>query len=75
MLRSSVFRAVAHCFPALSLVVFDSARLALLAARSQKHAGCRKRRADDSTRWMMAALSRVFLWRDALVNVKPDALI
>jgi hypothetical protein len=31
----------------------------------------RPRRADDSTRWMMATLSRMFQWRDALVNVKP----
>ena len=33
------------------------------------------RRADDSTRWMMATLSRMFPWRDALVHVKPDTLI
>ena len=33
------------------------------------------RRAEDSTRWVMATLSRVFQWRDALVNVKPDTLI
>jgi hypothetical protein len=33
------------------------------------------RRADDATRWMMVTLSRMFPWRDALVNVKPDALI
>jgi len=32
-------------------------------------------RADDSTRWLMATLSRVFHWRDALVVVKPDTLI
>jgi putative transposase len=35
----------------------------------------RPRRAEDSTRWVMASLSRVFQWRDALVNVKPDTLI
>ena len=35
----------------------------------------RPRRADDSTRWMMATLSQMFQWRDALVNVKPDTLI
>ena len=35
----------------------------------------RPRRADDSTRWMMATLSRMFQWRGALVNVKPDTLI
>ena len=35
----------------------------------------RPRRADDSTRWMIAALSRMFEWRDALITVKPDTLI
>jgi hypothetical protein len=33
------------------------------------------RRADDATRWMMATLSRMFPWRDALWSAKPDALI
>jgi hypothetical protein len=33
------------------------------------------RRADDATRWMMAALSRMFPWGNSLVNVKPDTLI
>jgi putative transposase len=32
-------------------------------------------RADDSSRWMMATLSRMFPWRGALVNVKPDTLM
>jgi putative transposase len=35
----------------------------------------RPRRADDSTRWMMATLSRLFPWRDALVNVKANTPI
>jgi len=35
----------------------------------------RPRRAADSTRWMVATLGRMFPWRDALVNVKPDTLI
>src|ERR1700726_1907552 len=35
----------------------------------------RPRRADDSTRWMIATLSRMFQWRGALVNVKPDTLL
>ena len=35
----------------------------------------RPRRAKDSTRWLMATLSRFFAWRDALVNVKPDTLV
>ena len=35
----------------------------------------RPRRADHSTPWTMAALSRMFAWRDALVNFKPDTLI
>jgi putative transposase len=30
------------------------------------------RRAHDSTRLMMVILGRMFSWRDALVNVKPD---
>jgi transposase InsO family protein len=32
-------------------------------------------RANDATRWVMAALSLWFEWRDALVVVKPDTLI
>jgi putative transposase len=32
-------------------------------------------RADDSTRWMMAALSRLFTWRGALVAVQADTLV
>ena len=32
-------------------------------------------RADDATRWLMAAVSRLFDWRMALVVVKPDTLI
>jgi len=33
------------------------------------------RRGDDSTRWVMAALSQWFAWRDALVNVQADTLL
>ena len=32
-------------------------------------------RADDSTRLIMVILGRLFAWRDALVNVKPDTFI
>lgn len=35
----------------------------------------RPRRADASTRWMMAALSQYFAWRDALVSVQADTLL
>ena len=35
----------------------------------------RPRRANHSTRWIMATLSRMFPWRNALVNVKPNTLI
>lgn len=35
----------------------------------------RPRRADASTRWMMAALSQWFAWRNALVNVQADTLL
>jgi putative transposase len=31
--------------------------------------------AEDSARWLMARLSRLFDWRSALVVVKPDTLI
>jgi putative transposase len=33
------------------------------------------RRAGDATRWIMATLSQMFTWRDALWDVKPDTLI
>jgi transposase InsO family protein len=91
MSSSSVFRAVAHCFRTLSLVVFDLFRLALLAAHSRtalaaenlflrkqlalfQERKAKPRRADDSTRWVMATLSRLFPWRAALVNVEPNTL-
>src|SRR5258705_12034 len=32
-------------------------------------------RANDATRWLMAAVSRLFNWRMALVVVKPDTFI
>ncbi len=35
----------------------------------------RPHRAEDSARWLMAHLSRLFDWRSALVVVKPDTLI
>ena len=50
--------------------LFLRKQLALFQERQVK-----PRRADDSTRWVMATLSRMFEWRDALWNVKPDTLI
>jgi transposase InsO family protein len=50
--------------------LFLRKQLALFQERKVK-----PRRADDSTRWMMGGPSRMFLWRDALWNVKPDTLI
>jgi len=35
----------------------------------------RPRRADAATRWMLAALSQWFAWRNALVNVQADTLL
>ena len=49
--------------------LFLRKQLALFLERKAK-----PRRADDSTRWVMATLSRFFPWRGALVNVKPDTL-
>ena len=50
--------------------LFLRKQLALFQERQRK-----PHRADDSTRWLMACLSRVFHWRDALLVVKPDTLI
>ena len=45
--------------------LFLRKQLALFQERQVK-----PRRANDSTRWMMATLSRMFPWRDALVKSK-----
>src|SRR5882724_7001822 len=91
MSRSLVFRAVAHCFRTLSLVVFDLVRLAFLAAHSRSALAAenlflrkqlalvqerkvKPRRADDSTRWVMATLSRIFQWR-AWCSIRPVWLV
>ena len=50
--------------------LFLRKQLALFRERKVK-----PRRADDPTRWTMATLSRIFPWRDALVNVKADTLL
>jgi hypothetical protein len=79
--NSDRFRAAAHCFRTLSLVVLDLVRLASLAAHSRSALAAenlflrkqlalfqerkiKPRRADDSTRWLMVTLSRMFPWRD-----------
>ena len=49
--------------------LFLRKQLALFQERKVK-----PRRADDSIRWMMATLSRMFPWGNSLVNVKPDTL-
>ena len=50
--------------------LFLRKQLALFQERKVK-----PRRADDATRWLMATLGHMFLWRNALLNVKPDTLI
>ena len=50
--------------------LFLRKQLALFQARKVK-----PRRANDSTRWVMGTISRMFPWRGALVNVKADTLI
>jgi transposase InsO family protein len=50
--------------------LFLRKQLALFQERKVK-----PRRADDATRWMMVALSHLFPWRGALVNVKPNTVI
>src|SRR5215813_1915789 len=50
--------------------LFLRKQLALFQERKVK-----PRRAHDSTRLIMVILSRLFVWRDALVNVQPDTFI
>ena len=50
--------------------LFLRKQLALFQERKVK-----PRRANDANRWLMATLGRMFQWRNALVNVKPDSLI
>src|SRR5215813_12058609 len=50
--------------------LFLRKQLALFQERKAK-----PRRANDATRWSMATLARMFQWRNALVNIKPDTLI
>jgi putative transposase len=64
-------RLAAHFHGALAAEnLFLRKLLALFQERKVK-----PRRADDATRWMMAAPSRMFPWGNSLVNVKPDTLI
>src|SRR5215472_9280971 len=50
--------------------LFLSKQLALFQERKVK-----PHRAHDSTRLIMVILGRLFAWRDALVNVKPNTFI
>src|SRR5215831_7212902 len=50
--------------------LFLRKQLALFQERKVK-----PRRANDSTRWVMGTLSRMFPWRGALVNVQAETLI
>ena len=50
--------------------LFLRKQLALFQARHAK-----PRRADDPTRLIMVILGRMFSWRNALVNVKPDTFL
>jgi hypothetical protein len=50
--------------------LFLRKQLALFQERKVK-----PRPARDADRWLMASLSRIFPWREALLNVKPDTLI
>ena len=91
MSSSVSFLAVVHCLRPLSLVVDLIRLVALVARpraalvaenlflRKQlvlfQERKVRPRRADAATRWMMAALSQWFAWRDALVNVQADTLV
>ncbi|MCX6603519.1 MAG: hypothetical protein NTV52_07995 [Acidobacteria bacterium] len=91
MSSSLSFPAAVHCLRALSLVAVGLVQLVALAARPRaarvaedvrrkqlalfQERKVRPRRADESTRWMMAALSQWFAWRNALLNVEADTLL
>ena len=68
---------------ALSGLLSDATRFVVLALRSRaaltaENLFLRKtkpRRADDATRLVLALLSKLFAWRDALIVVKPGTLI
>src|ERR1043165_1951148 len=61
-IRSNTSLAAENLFLRKQLALFQERRV-------------KPRRADDATRWLMATLSQMFQWPDALVNVKPDTLI
>jgi putative transposase len=64
-------RLVAHSHGALAAEnLFLRKQLAMFQERKVK-----PRRADDVTRWTVATLSRMFPWRNTLVNVKADTFI
>jgi len=75
---SSVARDLAHLLVLVSRSrralaaenLFLRKQLALFQERKLK-----PHRADDSTRLLMVILGRMFSWRDALVNIKPDTFI
>ena len=83
--------ALRHCLITAAIVLLDFGRLLVIAIRSRRALAAenlflrkeralfqerkvKPRRADDSTR-VIATLSRMFEWRDALWNVQPDTLI
>jgi hypothetical protein len=53
-----------------AMTIFLRKQLALFQERKVK-----PRRANDSTRWVMATLSRMVPWHGALMNVQADILI
>jgi len=64
-------RLAAHSHGALAAEnLFLRKQLAMFQERKVK-----PRRTDNATRWTMATLSRMFPWRNTLVNVKADTLI
>src|SRR5215467_14716187 len=83
----SILRTLTHSLTTLSSVAYDLVRLLVRRALAAENLYLRKQlalfqerrvkahRANDSTRLIMVILGRMFGWRDALVNVKPDTFI
>src|SRR6516165_6299114 len=86
----AVFQPLTHSLRTLSSVACDLVHLLVLVSRSRRALAAenlrkqlalfqerkvKPHRADDSTRLIMVILGRLFAWRDALVNVRPDTFV
>jgi hypothetical protein len=90
-MHGSIFQLLTHSLTTLSSVACDLVRLLVLVSRSRRALAAenlflrkqlalfqervKPHRANDSTGLIMVILGRMFSWRDALVNIKPDTFL